>query len=101
MVGFCTRHPWPVVVIAAVLAMGPALYTAIHFAVSPDPVQLLPKDLPWPQHELAYRELDDLFAGRFPSFSWRVLMNGKPAAPDEPRGLIEIKPKLDFSALEL
>jgi hypothetical protein len=22
--------------------------------------------------------LDDLFAGRFPSFSWRSLMNGKP-----------------------
>src|SRR5260370_13495756 len=44
--------------------------------------------------------LDDLLAGRFPSFSWRVLMNGKPAAPDEPRGLIQIEPKLDFGALE-
>src|SRR5438477_6075857 len=44
--------------------------------------------------------LDDLLAGRFASFSGRALMNGKPAAPDEPRGLIQIEPKLDFSALE-
>src|SRR5438094_1683677 len=219
MVGFCTRHPWPVIAIAAVLALGSALYTATHFAITTDTDELLPKDLPWRQHELAYRDafpqdhilavvqgpttelvemaadrlaaelrtrdgrfssvrrpqaseflrrsallfppldqvtdtagrlaaskpvievlaadpgvggvwhavtigigagqsrrmppdalagpmnmlsdtLDDLFAGRFPSFSWRVLMNGKPAAPDEPRGLIQIEPKLDFSALE-
>ncbi|HEY3641590.1 MAG TPA: MMPL family transporter, partial [Xanthobacteraceae bacterium] len=44
--------------------------------------------------------LDDLFAGRFPSFSWRVLMNGKPAAQDELRGFIQIEPKLDFGALQ-
>jgi hopanoid biosynthesis associated RND transporter like protein HpnN len=219
MVGFCTRHPWPVIVIAAALAIGSALYTATHFAITTDTDQLLPKDLPWRQHELAYRDafpqdqilvvvqgpttelvemaadrlaaelrtrdgrfssvrrpegseflqrsallfppvdqvtdsagrlaaakpviemlagdpslrgvmhaltfgigalqarrmppdalagpmnmlsdtLDDLFAGRFPSFSWRVLMNGKPAAPDEPRGLIQLQPKLDFGALE-
>src|SRR6266568_587178 len=219
MVGFCTRHPWPVIVIAAVLTIGSALYTATHFAITTDTDQLLPQDLPWRQHELAYREafpqdqilavvqgpttelvemaadrlaaelrtrdgrfpsvrrpegseflqrsallfppvdqvmdivgrfvavksvmemlagdpslrgvmhaltfgigaeqarrmppdalagpmnmlsdtLDALLAGRFPSFSWRVLMTGKPAAPDEPRGLIQIEPKLDFSALE-
>src|SRR5438105_4606783 len=219
MVGFCTRHPWPVIVIAAVLAIGSALYTATHFAITTDTDQLLPKDLPWRQHELAYRgacrqdqilavvrgptpelvelaadrlaaelrtrpdrfssvrrpqgsefvqrttllvlpidqvsdvtgrfvackplievlatdpslrgvmhaltigigagqarrmppdelarpmnilsdTLDDLFAGRFPSFSWRTLMSGHPAAPDELRGLIQIQPKLDFGALE-
>src|SRR5712675_153544 len=219
MVGFCTRHPWPVIVIAAVLAIVSALYTATHFAITTDTDQLLPKDLPWRQHELAYRDafpqdqilvvvqgpttelvemaadrlaaelrtrggrfssvrrpqgseflqrsallfppvdqvtetagrlaaakpviemlagdpslrgvmhaltfgigavqarrmppdalagpmnmlsdtLDDLFTSRFPSFSWRVLMNGKPAAPDEPRGLIQLQPKLDFGALE-
>ena len=219
MVGFCTRHPWPVIVIAAVLAIVSALYTTTHFAITTDTDQLLPQDLPWRQHELAYREafpqdqilvvvegptpelvemaadrlaaelrtrdgrfpsvrrpqgseflqrsallfppvdqvtdtagrlaaskpviqvlagdpslrgvtqaltfgigaaqarrvspdalagpmnmlsdtLDDLFAGRFPSFSWRSLMNGKPAAPDELRGFIQIEPKLDFGALE-
>src|SRR5260370_32952336 len=56
MVGFCPRHPWPVIVIAAVLAIGSALYTATHFAITTDTDQLLPKDLPWRQHELAYRE---------------------------------------------
>jgi uncharacterized protein len=219
MVGFSTRHPWQVIIIAAVLAIGSALYTATHFAINTDTDQLLPEDLPWRQHEQAYRDafpqdqilvvvqgpttelvemaadrlaaelrtrhdrfssvrrpqgseflqrsallfppvdqvtdtagrlaaarplievlaadpslrgvmhaltigigagqarrtppealarpmnmlsdtLDDLFAGRFPSFSWRVLMNGKPAAPDELRGFIQIEPKLDFSALE-
>jgi uncharacterized protein len=42
--------------------------------------------------------LDDLFAGRFPSFSWRAPMNGRPAATDELRGFIQIQPKLDFGA---
>jgi hopanoid biosynthesis associated RND transporter like protein HpnN len=219
MVGFCTRHPWPVIIIAAVLTIASALYTATHFAITTDTDELMPKDLPWRQHELAYREafphdqilvvvqgpttelvemaadrlaaelrtrdgrfssvrrpqgseflqrsallfppldqvtdtasrlaaakpviemlatdpslrgamhsltlgigavqtrrippqalagpmnmlsdtLEDLFAGRFPSFSWRVLMNGKPAAPDELRAFIQIQPKLDYSALE-
>jgi hypothetical protein len=54
MVGFCTRHPWPVILITAVLAVSSALYTATHFAINTD--QLLPKDLPWRQHELAYRD---------------------------------------------
>jgi hypothetical protein len=219
LVGYCTRHPWPVIILAAVLAIASAFYTATHFAITTDTDQLLPKDLPWRQHELAYREafprdqilvvvqgpttelvemaadrlaaelrtrhdrfssvrrpqgseflqhsallflpvdqvtdtatrlaaskplievlaadpslrgvmhalmigvgagqtrrmppaglarpmnmlsdtLDDLFAGRFPSFSWRVLMNGKPAAPDELQAFIQIEPKLDFGALE-
>src|SRR5438445_7128655 len=56
MVGFCTRHPWLVIVIAAVLAIGSALYTATHFAITTDTNQLLPQDLPWRQHELAYRD---------------------------------------------
>src|SRR5437763_4658964 len=56
MVGFCTRYPWPVIVIAAMLAIGSALYTAAHFAITTDTDQLLPKDLPWRQHEQAYRD---------------------------------------------
>jgi hopanoid biosynthesis associated RND transporter like protein HpnN len=218
MVGFCTRHPWPVIAIAVALTICSALYTATHFAITTDTDQLLPEDLPWRQHELAYREefpqdqilavvqgptpelvdiatdrlaaelrardgrfssvrrpqgdefmqrsallflpvdrvtdiagrlvasrplievlaadpslrgvmqaltigirtaqarrippdtlagpmnrlsdtLGDLFAGRFPSFSWRALMNGKPAAPKELRGFIQIQPTLDFGAL--
>jgi hopanoid biosynthesis associated RND transporter like protein HpnN len=219
IVSFCTRHPWQVMILAAVLAIASAFYTAAHFAINTDTDQLLPKDLPWRQHEQAYRDafprdqilvvvegptpelvemaadrlaaklrtrddrfssvrrpqgseflqrtallflsvdqvtdavgrlvagkplievlagdpslrgvmhalligigaaqsrrispdalaqpmhmlsdtLDDLFAGRFPSFSWRVLMNGKPAAAEELQGFIQIEPKLDFDALE-
>ena len=55
-VGFCTRHPWPVIVIAAMLAIGSALYTVTHFAITTDTDQLLPQDLPWRQHEQAYRD---------------------------------------------
>jgi hopanoid biosynthesis associated RND transporter like protein HpnN len=218
-VDFCTRHPWPVIATAAMLLIVSAIYTATHFAITTDTDQLLPKDLQWRQHELAYRDLfpqdqilvvvqgptpelvemaadrlaaelrtrddrfssvrrpqgseflqrsallfppvdqvtdavgrlaasrpliealaadpslrgvmqaltigigaaqarrmppdalaapmnmlsdtlDDLFAGRFPSFSWRALMNGRPAATDELRGFIQIQPKLDFGALE-
>src|SRR5260370_41713991 len=56
MVGFCTRYPWPVIFIAAMLAIGSALYSAAHFAITTDTDQLLPKDLPWRQHEQAYRD---------------------------------------------
>ena len=56
MVGFCMRHPWPVIIIATVLAIASALYPATHFAVATNTDQLLPQDLPWRQHELAYRD---------------------------------------------
>ena len=56
MVGFCTRQPWPVIFIATALAISSALYTATHFAINTDTDQLLPKDLSWRQHELAYRD---------------------------------------------
>jgi hypothetical protein len=44
--------------------------------------------------------LDNVLAGRPASFSWRVLMQGKPAAPNDLRGFIEVHPTLDFSALQ-
>ena len=56
MVGFCTRHPWPVIIFAAMLAIGSALYTVAHFAITTDTDRLLPQDLPWRQHEQAYRD---------------------------------------------
>ena len=56
VVGLCTRHPWLVIAIAALLTIGSTLYTATHFVVTTDTDQLLPSDLPWRQHELAYRE---------------------------------------------
>jgi uncharacterized protein len=49
---------------------------------------------------MAADTLDDGLAGRPPSFSWRVLMSGKPAAPFELRRLINVWPVLDFNALQ-
>jgi hopanoid biosynthesis associated RND transporter like protein HpnN len=44
--------------------------------------------------------LEQVLAGRPASFSWRVLTQGGPAAPGDLRGFIEIRPRLDFRALE-
>ncbi len=56
-------------------------------------------DLSGPLNQAA-DTLDNVLAGRPASFSWRVLMQGKPAAANELRGFIEVHPALDFSALE-
>jgi hypothetical protein len=48
----------------------------------------------------ASNTLDDVLAGRPASFSWRVLMQGTPATPSDLRGVIEVHPALDFSALQ-
>ncbi|HEY2185568.1 MAG TPA: MMPL family transporter, partial [Xanthobacteraceae bacterium] len=44
--------------------------------------------------------LSEVLAGRPASFSWRVLMQGQPATPEELRRFIEADPKLNFAALE-
>ena len=44
--------------------------------------------------------LDASVAARPASFSWRVLMSGKPAATSDLRRFIEVQPVLDFNALE-
>ncbi len=49
---------------------------------------------------MAADTLDDALADRPPSFSWRSLMSGKPAAPSELRRLINIRPVLDYHALQ-
>ncbi|HEY4078351.1 MAG TPA: MMPL family transporter [Rhizomicrobium sp.] len=38
--------------------------------------------------------------GRIEYMSWRTLISGKPPRPEEIRRFIEVKPKLDFNALE-
>ena len=53
-VAFCTRHPWPVIITALVLAVVSALYAAEHFAIKTDAAALLPRDLPWRQSELSF-----------------------------------------------
>ncbi len=43
--------------------------------------------------------LDEAIAGRFASFSWRAMLNGRPPKPDERRRFVEIRPVLDYAAL--
>jgi hypothetical protein len=48
----------------------------------------------------AAETLENVLAGRPASFSWRVLAEGHPAAPNELRGFIEVRPVLNFKALQ-
>ncbi|HEY2138118.1 MAG TPA: hopanoid biosynthesis-associated RND transporter HpnN, partial [Xanthobacteraceae bacterium] len=54
IVGFCTRHVWPVVLAAAILAVASGSYAARHFAINADVTKLISAELPWRQRELAY-----------------------------------------------
>ena len=44
--------------------------------------------------------LEDVVAGRPASFSWREMVARKPPEPSDLRRIIEIRPVLDYSALE-
>jgi hopanoid biosynthesis associated RND transporter like protein HpnN len=44
--------------------------------------------------------VENVLAGRPASFSWQVLMNGRPATRSELRRYIEVRPILDFTQLE-
>ena len=55
--------------------------------------------LEWPL-TMAADMLDDVLAGRPPSFSWRVLLQGHPAGPRELRRFLEVSPILDYADLE-
>jgi len=49
---------------------------------------------------MAAAALEDVLAGRPATFSWHELMSGTPSTPGDLRRLIDVKPKLDFTALE-
>jgi uncharacterized protein len=53
-VDLCTRHAWPTLLLAVVLAIGSGYYTARHFAINTDVSQLITPDLPWRQREIDY-----------------------------------------------
>ncbi len=44
--------------------------------------------------------LERVLAGLPAAFSWHELMNGAPSTPSDLRRVIDVKPKLDFTALE-
>jgi len=56
-------------------------------------------DLTYPMNR-ASDTLEDILAGRPASFSWQALAKGKPAEKHELRRLIDIRPILDFGAIE-
>src|SRR3954452_20617594 len=56
LVALCTRHAWPTIVLALVLAAFCTVYSVQHFAVATDVKQLFPAELPWVQR--AYQLLD-------------------------------------------
>ncbi|MFZ2110147.1 MAG: MMPL family transporter [Roseiarcus sp.] len=49
---------------------------------------------------MAAETLENVLAGRPASFSWRVLEEGHPAEPNELRGIIEVRPVLDYADLQ-
>ena len=44
--------------------------------------------------------IEDILAGRPASFSWQALAQGRPAEPHELRRFIDVRPILDYAALE-
>jgi len=55
--------------------------------------------LQWPL-SLADRTLSDVLAGRPATFSWQELLQGHPVPADQLRHFIEVRPALDFTALQ-
>jgi len=49
-----TRWPWGVVALAVALTAATGVYTARHFAINTDIMQLIAPDLPWRQRELTF-----------------------------------------------
>src|SRR5262249_7273585 len=53
IVNICTRHVWPIITIAAVLATSCGYYSARNFSINTDVNKLISRDLDWRQRELA------------------------------------------------
>ncbi len=62
----CARHPWPVVVVAGLLATAAAIYAVSHIAIDTDNGKLIAADVPWRQRsaafDAAFPEKTDLIA---------------------------------------
>jgi hopanoid biosynthesis associated RND transporter like protein HpnN len=64
IVDWCSRFPWAVVAVAAVVAVGSGAYATTHFAITTDVNKLISPHLDWRQRELGYEKL---FPGQFGS----------------------------------
>jgi hopanoid biosynthesis associated RND transporter like protein HpnN len=54
IVAASTLRPWITLLLALLLALGAAVYSSRHFALTADTAELISTDLPWRQGELAY-----------------------------------------------
>jgi len=54
VVRLCAAHPWPVLVLGLILAIGSAFYVVDRFALNTDITKLISRNLPWRQREAAY-----------------------------------------------
>ena len=63
-VRFCTRFPWPIIILALVLGGVSATYTVRHFAISTDINKLISPKLDWRRREAAFEKA---FPGHFQS----------------------------------
>jgi hopanoid biosynthesis associated RND transporter like protein HpnN len=52
VVNICTRHAWPVIVMAALLTLATGVYSFRNFSINTDVNRLISPDLPWRQQEL-------------------------------------------------
>jgi hopanoid biosynthesis associated RND transporter like protein HpnN len=53
IVNICTRYPWPIIAIAAVLTVLTGIYSVRNFSINTDVNRLISRDLDWRQRELA------------------------------------------------
>ena len=64
IVKFCTRFPWPIIVLALVAAAASTVYATRHFAINTDVNKLISRDLDWRKREA---EFEKAFPGHFGS----------------------------------
>ena len=64
IVRFCTRFPWPIIVLALLVAFGSAIYAARHFAINTDVNKLISPELDWRKREA---EFEKAFRGHYGS----------------------------------
>lgn len=53
-----------------------------------------------PVFNASAQTVEDILAGRPASFSWRVLAQGQPATPSDLRGVIAVRPVLDYKEVQ-
>ncbi|HEX3485085.1 MAG TPA: MMPL family transporter, partial [Micropepsaceae bacterium] len=54
LVAFCSKHPLAVAIVAALLSVAAAQYTAQNFAMDSNADNLISKDVPWRRNSLAF-----------------------------------------------